>query len=376
MPRSLTLFTLSFCVLSGLAAIAHAASPAKVTLTSPLPHLVVQREGFEPKRSAANTPGGPELGYADIAVRGAKPEGVSGEWQFRLVLAEKGYGRSFEWHRLQVEEDPKVLRGLAEVPAGGPYRLDIRCVDDQGATVAAGAVEAIGVGEVFVVAGQSYAGGYNDEILKVTDPALAVSTYDWQAKTWRVAHDPPPHNGDGGSIWPALGDMLAPTLRVPVAFVNVSVGTTSTAQWHPDGELHKRLVKAGREVESFRAVLWQQGESDVIAKTPVATYVKNMQEIREAAADAWGFEPPWLLAKSTLHPTVYNTPIEEDRIRSAIDQLWSREGFRPGPDTDVLGGDSRGDAKSRRHFSALGQRRAAQLWFAILWNELHRTAAE
>ena len=376
MLRALTLFVLACSGMSNLGLVARAAEPATLALTHPLPHQVVQREGFEPKRSATNHPGGPELGYADISVRGAKPDGVRGVWQFRLVLAERGYGRSFEWHRLQVEDDPKELRGLAEVPAGGPYRLDIRCVDDQGATVAAASVDAIGVGEVFIVAGQSYAGGYNDELLKVTDPALAVSTYDWQAKTWRVAHDPPPHNGDGGSIWPALGDMLAPTLRVPVAFVNVSVGATSTAQWHPDGDLHKRLVKAGREIESFRAVLWQQGESDVIAKTPVATYIKNMQEIREAASDAWGFEPPWLLAKSTLHPTVYNNPIEEELIRSAIDQLWSRQGFRPGPDTDVLGGDSRGEAKSRRHYSAHGQRRAAQLWFAVLWNELHRVTAE
>ena len=152
-----------------------------------------------------------------------------------------------------------------------------------------------------------------------------------------------------------------------------AVGATSTAQWHPDGPLHKRLVEVGKEIGTFRAVLWQQGESDVIENTPIATYVKNMQEIRDAASEGWGFEPPWLLAKSTLHPTVYNKPIEEDRIRKAIDQLWSQPGFRPGPDTDVLGGDSRGDAKSRRHFSPLGQRRAALLWFAVLWNELHRT---
>ena len=362
-------------VLSGWCAVASAAEPVKLVVTHPLPHIVVQREGFEPKQSATNNPGGPELGYADITVRAVKPTGVSGDWQFRLVLAEHGYGRSYDWLPLQLEENDQELRGLAEVPAGGPYRVEIRCVDDK-TTTAIGAVEAIGVGEVFVVAGQSYAGGYNDELLKVTNPALAVATYDWQAKTWRVAHDPPPHNGDGGSIWPALGDLLAPTLRVPVAFVNVSVGATSTAQWQPDGELHKRLVKAGREVESFRAVLWQQGESDVIAKTPIVTYVKNMIEIREAASDAWGFEPPWLLAKSTLHPTVYNDPVGEERIRTAIDQLWSRSGFRPGPDTDVLGGDNRGDAKSRRHFSAIGQRRAALLWFAILWNEVHRTTAE
>ncbi len=366
---------LPFVVVGCFCVVMQAEEPAKLMLTHPLPHQVVQREGFEPKQSAVNNPGGPELGYADIAVRAAKPESAKGAWQFRLVLLDKGYGRSFDWLALQVEDDEKELRGLAEVPAGGWYRLEVRCVDGETVT-AAGSVEAVGVGEVFVVAGQSYAGGHNDEVLKVTDPSQAVSTYDWQAKTWKVAHDPPPHNGDGGSIWPPLGDMLVPTLRVPVAFVNVSVGATSTAKWHPDGPLHKRLVEVGKEIGSFRAVLWQQGESDVIENTPTATYVANMQEIRDAASDGWGFEPPWLLAKSTLHPTVYNKPLEEERIRKAIDQLWSQPGFRPGPDTDVLGGDNRGDAKSRRHFSALGQRRAALLWFAVLWNELHRSSGE
>lgn len=352
-----------------------AIEPQRLELTEPLPFQIVQREGFEPKHASVNTIGGPELGYADIKVRAKMPEGLKGDWEFRLVLTEKGYGRSYGWMAMQVEPDEKLLKGLVEVPAGGPYQLEIRCRD--GETIEAiGSVEAIGVGEVFVVAGQSYAGGYNDEIMKVTEPSLGVTTYDWQAKKWRVAHDPPPHNGDGGSIWPPLGDLLVPVLRVPVGFVNVSVGATSTTKWHPEGPLHKRLVEVGKEIGFFRAVLWQQGESDVIEKTSIAQYAKNMRDIRQLACDEWGFDPPWLLAKSTVHPTVYNDPREEGRIRDAIDQLWKQPGFRPGPDTDVLGGDNRGDAKSRRHFSAIGQRRAALLWFAVLWHELHREVEE
>ena len=97
-----------------------------------------------------------------------------------------------------------------------------------------------------------------------------------------------------------------------------------------------------------------------------------MIRIREAAAREWKFEPTWLLAKSTLHPTVYNEPLAEERIRMAIGQLWKRPYFAPGPDTDLLGGENRGDANSRRHFSGIGQRRAALLWFVALWNELDK----
>lgn len=39
-----------------------------------------------------------------------------------------------------------------------------------------------------------------------------------------------------------------------------------------------------------------------------------------------GVDAPWLLAKSTLHPTVYQDPMGEERIRAAIDELWPRLG--------------------------------------------------
>lgn len=344
--------------------------PVKLVLTEPKPYQVFQREGFEPTQASIHEPEGPQLGYTDIVVRAARPEGVKGDWQFRLELLENGYGQSYDWIPLSVEATAQQLKWLVEVPAGGWYRLRIRCVTEE-KTTAEGTVEPFGVGEVFIVAGQSYAGGHNDEVLRVMDASQAISTYDWDAKTWRVAHDPPPHNGEGGSIWPALGDMLAPTLRVPVAFVNVSVGATSTAKWMPSGPLHKRLRDVGRQMGAFRAVLWQQGESDVIEKTATETYVANMREIQSAANEAWGFSPPWILAKSTLHPTVYNDPLGERRIRKGIGELWKLPGFRPGPDTDLLGGENRGGANSRRHFSGIGQRRAALLWFAVLWNELH-----
>jgi hypothetical protein len=364
--RPWIVLTVSLAIVGGRCTAEEA---VKLSFVQPKPFQVIQREGFEPQHASIHEPEGPELGYADVVVRGPKTTSVKGDWQFRLELVENGFGRSFDWMPLDVEETEKEFKWLVEVPAGGWYRLGIRCVDGK-ETTAEGVIDPIGVGEVFVVAGQSYAGGHNDEVMKVTDPSQAVSTYDWGTKSWRVGNDPPPHNGDGGSIWPPLGDMLAPTLRVPVAFVNVSVGATSTAKWMPGGPLHQRLCSVGREIGPFRAVLWQQGESDVIEKTPTETYVKNMREIRDGACEAWRFEPPWFLAKSTLHPTVYNDPLEERRIRMGTDQLWKQSGFRPGPDTDLLGGDNRGDAKSKRHFSAIGQRRAALLWFAVLWNEL------
>ncbi len=101
-------------------------------------------------------------------------------------------------------------------------------------------------------------------------------------------------------------------------------------------------------------------------------YVQNLQTIRSALAKEWGWEPPWLLAKSTLHPTVYGDPPGEERIRLAIDRLCTMPGFRPGPDTDILDGENRGGLGTKRHFSGIGQRRAGLMWFAAIWQELNR----
>ncbi len=346
---------------------------AKLTLTSPLPYQVVQREGFESGSSHDHFVTGPLVGYADVDLQFTKPEGISGQWEFRVMPLKGAFGSGSDWMRLEMESDGEKLRGPAEINAGGWYRLEVRCQSDD-KTVAEGSVEPFGVGEVFMIAGQSYACGANDELLKVTEPEGRVAAYNWETKSWQLANDPQPHVGDGGTVWPALGDLLVPTLRVPIGFVNVAVGGTSTAQWMPDGDLHKRLVAVGSRVGSFRAVLWQQGESDVLGKTTTETYIKNMTQIREMAARAWRFEPPWLLAKSTLHPTVYNDPLGEEKIRSAIHQLWKRPHFAPGPDTDLLSGENRGDINTFRHFTGIGQRRAALLWFVSIWNEIEKNS--
>lgn len=342
-------------------------SPTEITplkITSPVPHQVVQRSGYIPNQAHHNAPGGPQLGAADVAV--AFSNGLANTiTEARTVLLTDAYGTAVDWTPL--------TDGRLRIPTGGWYRLELRQRKGD-EVVAAGAVEPIGVGEVILVAGQSYSTNTNDEQLRVTEPQGRVVAFNHATKAWQVAHDPQPA-GDGsqkGSIWPPVGDALVPLLRCPVAFANVGVGATSSAQWQPGGPLYERLVQTGSHLGRFRAVTWQQGESDVIAKTTLEQYQTNLRTLRSSSAKAWGFEPTWLLAKSTLHPTVYNDKEMEGRIRDALEGLSHEPGFQPGPDTDILGGENRGDAKSARHFSPIGQRRAALMWTITLWNEIQR----
>ncbi|MFM8479100.1 MAG: sialate O-acetylesterase, partial [Planctomycetaceae bacterium] len=175
---------------------------------------------------------------------------------------------STNWRPLALQSvtppDPGIATTMLTLPSGGWYRLEVRLQRSPPGPSKVLSVEPIGVGEVFLIAGQSYATNTNDQRLQVMDSRRRVSAYHWETSHWQLADDPQPapDRSDGGSIWPPVGDRLAQVLDVPVGFVNVAVGGTSTRQWSPDGPLSARLHRAGQNVGRFRAVLWQQGESD------------------------------------------------------------------------------------------------------------------
>ncbi len=345
----------------------HALGAASVELSHPKPHQVVQRMGIAPGK-----------GYADVKIAGKlPPDSQKATWEYRIVLLADQAEQSAkpfpsnDWKAFVPTFQEQTFESSVRVPAGGWYRLECRCRTEDN-LIATGAVEPIGVGEVFLVGGQSYATNCNDERLTVADPRQRVVAFSLATQTWDVANDPQPvfDGSHDGSIWPPLGDALAKELEVPIGFVNVAIGGSSSAQWLPEGDMLPRLILAGRTLGDFRAVLWQQGESDVIAKNSTAGYVTNIRRIRDAAEKGIGFARPWLLAKSTLHPTVYNDSEGEGRIRAGIDELIKLPAFLAGPDTDTLTGENRGDNKSRRHFSGVGQRRAAEMWLTSIQNEL------
>ncbi|MCY2977609.1 MAG: GDSL-type esterase/lipase family protein [Planctomycetota bacterium] len=352
--------------------------PTELELNSPRPFEVIQRRGFVPKSSHLNRAGGATRGFGDVRVSMIPPKVQFTQLQVRYLDWNLGEAKEFpldasRWQSMEAIQLDGKVQGTIRLPAGGWYRLEVRLFD-RDSVVAQGQVGPFGIGELFLVAGQSYATNSNDQHMRVEDSSGRVVAYDCTQKSWRIAHDPQPisNGGDGGSIWPVVGDLLIPVAQVPIGFANVAVGGTSSTQWLPEGSLFPRLIEAGKELGDFRAVLWQQGESDVIEKATSETYRDRMIRIRDTAASAWGKSPDWLLAKSTLHPTVYNEPLNEHRIRVAIDELISSHGFETGPDTDILGGENRGGIGTRRHFSEKGQRHAALMWFATLWNYVNR----
>src|SRR5262245_59354504 len=67
-----------------------------------------------------------------------------------------------QWQRLPCDPGATTFRGELNLPAGGWYRLELRALR-QNAQVASVAVEHVGVGEIFVIAGQSNSANYGEE---------------------------------------------------------------------------------------------------------------------------------------------------------------------------------------------------------------------
>lgn len=142
-----------------------------------------------------------------------------------------GEAKETPWLRVGGSVTGRAINGTVEVPAGGWWRLEVR-VSQVGEIVASGVVEHVGIGEVFVVAGQSNSANHGEE--KQQPQSGRVAALDGQA--WRLADDPQPGaSGGGGSFIPPFADAVVAKQGVPVGIIACGIGATSVREWLPKG---------------------------------------------------------------------------------------------------------------------------------------------
>jgi len=303
------------------------ASAGEITLTSPLDHQVIQRH--------SSTKG-------TVLIRGSQSGLDASKAKFEAKIGAKG-----KWQALSAQIEKEHFLARVTAPAGGWHRVEVRALLD-GKAVATAAVEHVGIGEVFVVAGQSNSANHGEE--KQTTQTRRVAAFD--GTKWQIADDPQPGaSGRMGSFMPALGDALVQRFEVPVGFVACGIGATSVREWLPKGTtfpnpptIESRVTKLpdsqwasnGAAYDAFiarmrplghngfRAVLWHQGESDANQKDTTRTLAGKLYReylekiIRDSRRDT-GFEAPWFVAQASYH-----VPGDEgsDDIRAAQASLW------------------------------------------------------
>jgi hypothetical protein len=280
-----------------------------------------------------------------------------------------GAGAAKSWHALEMEdqEGPKRrFHGVLEAPGGGWYALAISAGD---AGPALASVHSFGVGEVFVVAGQSNSTNFGEERYPSLDPKVCA----FDGERWSIAADPMPGVQDqsqGGSPWPMCGKLVREAVDVPVAFASCGYGGTSIRQWQKSSgdklRLYEGLARRVRALGEFRAILWHQGESDAAAGVGKDEYLEQFRKLARDLAQDTGSKAPWIVAQASYVPDVEES--KRNAIREAQAELWEKGDALRGPNTDELIGDYR-HSKDHVHFSKKGLEAHAVRW--CTWIRTH-----
>ena len=332
-------------------------STATVALTKPITRQVVQR-------GSANT--------GTIAIQGTYAGTPTSIEARALVMAGSGNsGSDSAWITLTPSPTGGTFSGsLGPVTAGGWYQIEVRSVT-AGAPGVTSSVQRVGVGDVYLTAGQSNSANWGTPAGVCADDR--VSSYNYSNGSWAKAADPMPGaGGGGGSVWTRLGDLLAARDNLPVAFACMGEGSSQVADWVPvTGGYYASHITAAVQafpVNGFRAFLWHQGESDALASSGPAVYQTRLNSvISQSRVDA-GWSVPWYISEASFHPgsaLSQEEPVVEGQRRVIEGDAL----VFPGPVTDdfhLNGGVENTGWGYGVHFNAVGLADFAAQWAAVL----------
>jgi serine/threonine protein kinase len=276
-----------------------------------------------------------------------------------------------KWQDVPVDSQDRTFDATIPLPAGGWYTVEVRAMN-RSKVVAETVVAKVGIGEVFVIAGQSNATNCGEERLKTQSGKVA----SFSGSRWQLANDPQLGVHDrttAGSPWPAFGDALFDKYKVPIGIASTGHSGSRVSQWQAGGEFHQWMMKRVKDPGSggFRALLWHQGESDV--DLAPAEYARLMTSLIESARKEAGWNFPWMVAQVSYH-NPKNPSFEA--VRTGQKMLWDKKVALEGPDTDTLRGDNRDDAGRGIHFSGKGLRAHGRMWADKVSAHLEKVLAE
>lgn len=318
-----------FLILCLLLTDAHAQAALTLTVWTPTPYSITQRFG--------NT--------GTLHITGEiRPAGN--------YMLEAKWG-TLNWQIVQ-SAVTRVFDTTLQVPAGqDTLWLRVNGIEKS--------VEWVGVGDVYVIAGQSNAMGAGVTIQAYSHPTLKAGMFP-NTYLWRELKDPAA--GLGGSVWPLLATAIMADQNVPVGFVPTAQGSTSVLMWQPtdiydEKTLFGAMLDRIWAVGQVKAVLWLQGEHDAITGRSTQAYKFYLENIATALCEQTGAP----LVVATLYDLLSYAPAKNVwQIDRAI-QLAAADHpcILPGPDLSDILTDDAAHVKSKAKMEI-----AAERWWLSL----------
>ncbi len=163
------------------------------------------------------------------------------------------------WQEFRVN-NRRCTGTIADIPTGGPYVFQTQYVFYNGSEFNSWSGENVachvGVGDIFLIAGQSNAVGCAKETY-YEEPDINVRKLDSSGK-WDMAFEP---LGDVGySPFLTFAKQISKLTGYPTGLIPRAVGGSAVSTW-VNGGVHLEKVKA-ENIENIKGVLWYQGCTD------------------------------------------------------------------------------------------------------------------
>lgn len=346
---------------------------AQIDVTTPLERSVYQRE---------------KNGSADVIISGNYAIPVD-KIEVRATPVAEGQGIAISWTILQDKPTGGVFSGKLSM-AGGWYKVEVRGLKGGIAIGNIDAISRVGVGEVFIIAGQSNAQGMdetnpsaplpppakddrvnyvifdNDAQNRWTDAPIA-NIQPLQLQTaWNGNGQNPNIMGPRGHTswcWGILGDLLAQRLNVPILFVNTGWSGTTVQNWRESSQgiittnAYAAAVKLPAEMPygnlrlamqyyakpfGARAVLWMQGETDNLPRrTNADTYKNDLKSVISKLSSDVNRSITWVISRTSMvsipNDPKFTSVTSTEIIAGQNAVLRDLPGITyPGPETDNL----------------------------------------
>lgn len=292
----------------------------------------------------------------------------------RLVARATGQGVTTSWVTIDSEVAGMAYSGKIQ-NSGGWYKLEVRGIKNE-SVLFSSAIERVGIGEVFIIAGQSNAqgSGSNPNSNGAIDDRVngfLPNYFDFNGTVQyrnlpeylnQISFEKIRANSNIGPTgytaycYGELGDLLVSRLNVPVLFFNTAFTGTSSKNWvesslgnqavqeltrveYSDGGPYKAFQVTLQSVNTLlgiRSVLWHQGEFDRFSNNLLGTssieHYNNLKWIIEKSRRDIGSSLPWVVSRASR----YQGSIDQ-RVLDGQGLIISSEPFVwAGPSTDNI----------------------------------------
>lgn len=213
-----------------------------------------------------------------------------------------------------------TITGQAE----GQGTLTVRFANDTGVN---DTVADIGIGDVFLVAGQSNPNRLTNN--QSYSHASLKGTMFREDDAWAELADPTESGSSTGSIWPLLATEIMADQSVPVAFITTAEGGTrlvfSPAGWAEGNTNYNNAVQQVTDsgVDGIAAVLWYQGEGDSFGGISQSAYNTGLDSLITALRGEGGALANTVLICYQLGQYTTASPAtNNNEIRAAQAEAW------------------------------------------------------